>query len=133
MKSKMYFYNLFLFMVLFSSSVFAKSPDWIKMGENKMLDGYYLDKNNVKKVGNIAYIWVLVDYHTPIQKRIFSSKSYIEIDCSTSTQKDLSVMFFSGQMNEGELLGDDDNPTEKVIIVPGTPGDKVKEYVCSTY
>ncbi len=109
----------------------AKSPDWIKMGENKGLDVYYVDKNNVKKVGNLAYIWVLADLHTPIQKRIFSSKSYKEIDCSSNTEKDLQMIFFSGQMNEGDILGINDEPTEKEIIVPGSPGDKVKDYVCA--
>ena len=93
---------LTLFVLLFSSSVFA---EWTRVTQSVDGDVLYVDKRTVKIVGNTRYFYMLFDYVTPTSYGDLSDRTYREIDCSSMMFRDLVKDYFRFPLGEG-------NPTE---------------------
>ena len=99
---------MLLFILIFSSASYAK---WTKVVELEKGISFYIDFENIKKVGSFIFWWDLTDYLKPTQYGHLSAKLYRQGDCKTFRYKFLRFYFYKEQMGTG--IGKVEEPEEK--------------------
>lgn len=109
--------------------------EWMVLGRNEDFR-IYLDQQLIRKSGDLAQIWQLMDFAvaqwTDAQTVVWSIKTLIEYDCTTMRSRTLAGEAYSEQMGGGRLMGREqaaDAPWESVE--PGTTRDKVRQIACA--
>jgi hypothetical protein len=94
----------------------------------------YLDADTVRwSATNTVRAWLMLDLKTPqkMGKKSFSSvKTLREFDCKDDRARNLSVIFYSGKMGDGESLSVDEKPSDWVYVAPGTLDAQNLNFMC---
>ena len=122
---------LILFVLLFSSSVFA---EWIEVARNSDVV-YYVNKDSIfKKNNNIIYIWQLENYFKPLENGSLSYLVYKEILCDIRGTIAQTVEGFSNHWGKGKSLikySAVEIYPDPLIHPTNTAGYFVMKYSCS--
>jgi len=121
---------LITFLFLFSSNAYC---DWLKVTESDSLV-VYIEPSTVKKFGQSVRVWSLYNFlnSREFEKRgtYKSFKSYDEYNCSEDKSKNLSILFFSGDMGEGNNIYINDKGNDWRYQSPGSIGLSLLKYSC---
>lgn len=108
---------------------------WMMLGRNEDFR-IYLDPQLIRKDGDLAQLWQLMDFTvaqwTDAQTVVWSIKTLIEYDCTAMRSRTLAGEAYSEQMGGGRMMGSEqvaDAPWESVD--PGSTRDKVRQIACA--
>jgi Surface-adhesin protein E len=118
---------LILIVLLMSSSAKA---GWINLGKGYNHDNTftnYVDTTTIRKTGNIARMWDLMDFETTqkISNKganiLFrSSKTQSEYNCKKKQQRQLYMSLYTENLGKGEVVLTDNNHTKWEPIPTGS-------------
>ena len=114
MKKSIYF---FLIITFICSNSYGY--DWkLTATSDDDKDEYYLDIQSIKKAkGNVRYL-VLINYTGMLVENVYSAIAHLEGDCYLSEIRVLSDKYYSGQMGNGEIVGESDIPDKDMTKFP---------------
>lgn len=87
-----------IFTFLFSTTSWG---EWTYVTKNVNGNGYYYDKDRVRKSGKYIYFWELVDF-----KKGISITTYVQLDCSIFRHKFLKRQIYEKFMGEEEMTSE---------------------------
>ena len=90
----------------------------------------YVDLTSIKKVGNNAFYFRLMDYIKPSDQGDLSSKVYFEVNCLDLSYRYIKDFYYKEPMGNGEYTIFDEIG-EWEITTQGSIGDKVRKFVCN--
>lgn len=92
-----------LSLVVFSPTSHAK---WVDIGDSHLMT-YYVDMANIRRDGNMAKVWTLINFKSVqfIQgKPYLSSKEQYQVNCKEEISKHLYSATFKNQMGTGDVV-----------------------------
>lgn len=109
---------------------------WYLFSEWPNEKSHFIDHSTIKRNGAIATSWHLMDYKKPqkfseFSSIVLSSKSQMEFDCETERFRVLSTSGHSGNMGNGNVVGNITTPTEWNSVPPGSEIRNVWRFVCN--
>ena len=85
----------------------SAAAEWLWLGVRDSTTSYF-DFSTISRAGNMAKVWVLVDYQTPpaqdFTKPYKSHKQQFEFDCEQRKMRSLALVFYADNMGEGEAV-----------------------------
>jgi hypothetical protein len=94
---------LLVLVILVASPAYA---EWTPISSNDEFTTY-VDGATIRRNGNLAKMWPLIDYKT-VKKSNYdsylSSKMQMEYDCKEEKSRMLALSWFSGQMGNGTVV-----------------------------
>ena len=114
--------SVFFTAIVFSIIPLEAKADWIPIGGNQDFDLYKYSPE-FKKDGTHIKMWELWNYKKPQGKSPdtrLSEKLLEEYDCSKNQFRVLSLIFYKGQIGQGEVVLQNTTPHEWKPIVPDT-------------
>jgi hypothetical protein len=122
---------LSLMVVLFSSSVAA---EWTLVRNDGEQDvEIFVNKESIKKDGNLVTIWTLIDYKSPRSvggKKQLSTKSLDEYDCQNEQYRTLNLYWYSDNKGEGKIVYSELVPGRMQPIIPNSVFERVWKITC---
>lgn len=113
-----------------------KSAEWTKIGESATL-AYYADTSSVRKSGNNATIWTLVDNKEAQEdngKLYISSKQQYEIDCNGVRNRLVRFTLYAEKMGAGREVATSNLPAQEWgPASPGTVSGSMLELSCKPW
>lgn len=92
----------------------------------------YVDVSTIRKDGDIASVWILMDHEKPsIGKRALSTKLKEEYDCRGERTRALGFISYSGNMGQGAVVDTNGTVAAWRLIVPDTFGATMMKIACS--
>ena len=112
----------------------AASAEWDPVGENDLFI-QYVDRATIRRNGNFAKMWDLMDYKTVQKstagKSYLSDKSQSGYDCKEKKSRVLAFTWFDGQMGNGKAVSFNGNVRgEWSPIGPGSVGETLWKIAC---
>lgn len=104
--------------LLLSSFLFILScgENYVFVGrDSKSNDNVYVDKNSIKKTGEVVSLWTVVNLNKSISDKkgkINSNKAKLLIDCSKGKFKILELSTHSEDMGKGTLITNEEIPKD---------------------
>jgi hypothetical protein len=95
---------LITLLMLSSGPAFA---DWMSLGESDSGTSVYADLATMRPEAGLVKMWVLFDFKTIRTKEgvsYLSAKAHMGYDCAEQRYEGLEVMYFSGNMGNGNVL-----------------------------
>ena len=119
-----------IFLYIFSVANCFADYNWKKIGSNTSGDVSYVDLTSIKKVGNNAFYFRLMDYIKPSDQGDLSSKVYFEVNCLDLSYRYIKDFYYKEPMGNGEYtifdeIGEWENNTK------GSIGEDAREFVCN--
>ncbi len=98
---------------------------WMKATEGADGTVFYIDRNSIKKEGNLLRVWELQDLKEkgPLEEK--SRRILVEYDCKNERRRVMSFSFHAEQMGAGLTLKGDQTPGKWNLMVPNTTGSVV--------
>ncbi len=86
---------------------------------------FYIDRDSIKKDGNLLRVWELQDLKEkgPLDEK--SRRILVEYDCKNERRRVMSFSFHADQMGAGLTLKSDQTPGKWNLMVPNTTGSVV--------
>lgn len=110
----------------------SASAEWYLLDGNDKAK-VYIDRETIKRTGDVVRLWVLDDLKTP-HTRGFSSFSSVraheEHDCSKERFRLLAIEQFAGNMGAGDSLYKKSGESGWSPIPRGTMAQSVWKFVC---
>ena len=122
---------LTIFLLLFSINGYC---EWIKVIESDS-SVTFIEPSTIKRTGKTIRSWELFNFNSPQplgNKRFSSIKGYTETDCSEEKRRDLSSIYYSGSMGDGEVVFKYDSPGEWKYFPPDSVASSMIKLVCKT-
>jgi hypothetical protein len=124
--------------LLLSSFLFILScgENYVFVGrDSKTNDISYVDKNSIKKTGEVVSMWAVVNLNKSISNqkgKINSSKIKLLIDCSKGKFKIVELSTYSEDMGKGILITNEEIPKDNdwENIYRNGFGYDIFNYVC---
>jgi len=125
-----------LMLVIVSSGVMAELVEVAKSGEGTEETDFiivYADPDTIRKKGNKAKMWVLIDYKIIEEEYGATSvRQREEYDCKEKKQRIFFIAFYTGHMGKGETVLIHSEPEARWQQLPtGSIGRITLEYACS--
>lgn len=101
-----------LSLVVFSPTSHAK---WIDIGDSHLMT-YYVDMANIRRDGNMAKVWTLIDFKSVQSLSNFtylSTKNQYQVDCKEDISKLLYSVHFKSKMGTGDVVYTTTFPNER--------------------
>ena len=128
--------TLFKFLVaviaISSSSIAFAQANWVVVSDTDRMI-YYIDTQSIKKSGQFAKVWSLIEYKTPKQNGYFLAKSVLsleEYDCKEDRIRTLSQTQYTGSMGQGDKYSVDLSNEKWGYIAPNTISDYIEKLAC---
>ena len=96
-----------LIIILFFLSNGPAYADWMSLGESDSGTTVYADPTTIRREGDLVKMWVLFDFKTVRTKEgvsYSSAKAHMDYDCAEQRYEGLAVMYFSGNMGNGNVI-----------------------------
>ena len=120
---------LAMLIMLFSSDALA---EWTYINSTDNFDAY-VDLMTIRKHGNEAKIWSLMD-HKNIQsigtKKFLSVKVQFKYDCENETSRILFMSFSSGNMGSGDATHSVNQADSETPIIPNSIDEQRSKIAC---
>jgi hypothetical protein len=107
--------------------------DWVKVGGSADGTVSYANPSTIRKNGNMAKIWSLLDYtkaRTLSNMKYLSMKSLGEYDCKGEQMRMLAFSWFSENMGEGDVVYTDSSAGNWLPVQPDSLGEGLWKYAC---
>jgi surface-adhesin protein E len=124
--------RLFLFILLCLSSGPAFA-DWMSLGESDSGTTVYADPTTMRREGDLVKMLVLFDFKAVRTKEgvsYSSAKAQMDYDCAEQRYEGLAVMYFSGNMGNGQLLDRSSGNGKRLRISPGSLDHDLWKLAC---
>jgi hypothetical protein len=124
--------RLFLFILLCLSSGPAYA-EWMSLGESESGTTVYADPATMRREGNLVKMEVLFDFKTVRTKEgvsYLSAKAYMDYDCAEPRYEGLAVMYFSGNMGNGNVLDRSSGKGKWLRISPDSLDQSLWKFAC---
>lgn len=127
---------LTLMLAVLSNSAMAEWVEVTKSGERTEETDFiivYADPDTIRKTGNKAKMWVLIDYKIiEVEYGAASVRQREEYDCKEKKQRILFIAFYTGHIGKGETVLIHNEPEARWQQLPtGSIGRITLEYACS--
>lgn len=122
---------LMIFLVLISGPAYA---EWVSVGESDLGATVYVDRDTIRRNGNLVKMWELYDFktvQTVAGKSLLSSKSQRQYDCTEERHRLLTFMDFSGNMGRGNVVYSNSVEDNWEPVAPETVGQSLWEVACA--
>ncbi|OUV99800.1 MAG: hypothetical protein CBD16_07530 [Betaproteobacteria bacterium TMED156] len=98
---------------------------WMKATEGADGTVFYIDRDSIKKEGNLLRVWELQDLKEkgPLDEK--SRRVLVEYDCKNERRRVMSFSFHAEQMGAGLTLKGDQTPGKWNLTVPNTTASVV--------
>jgi hypothetical protein len=117
---------------MISTNVLA---EWTRVGSSNDVDmTIYVDYEKIKKKGNKAKIWVLMDYKTIQKLENISHLSDVgleECDCEEETKQTIGYYQYSGNMGSGGVVYSNTSKSKSIPIPPDSVSEIFLHIACS--
>lgn len=94
----------------------------------------YVDPSSVRRTGDRAEMWVLIDYSQPLPdktgKQVLSDKLHYQYDCKSRQSSIVETSAHTGPMATGELVNVNPDPPEVTPVPPGTTAENMWKHAC---
>ena len=121
---------LFILLCLGGGPAFA---DWMSLGESDSGTTVYADPTTMRREGDLVKMEVLFDFKTVRTKEgvsYLSAKAHMEYDCAVQRYEGLAVMYFSGNMGNGNLLDHSSGKGKWLRVSPGSLDQSLWKLAC---
>ena len=134
-----FFSMLFLIFILTSVEKSYAEYDWIPFNDSDKNITSYIDMNNIERVDDIIYYWLLLDYEEPQplaskpNQNVLSAIAYRQFFCNSMGRRSIKSEFYSGKMASGDLLDEYDYPLDYPVnkLKPSEEGYSYWSNVCA--
>ena len=96
----------------------------------------YLDPATVKRTGNRATLWILLDYKQAqpdkTGKKVLSDKVQYQFDCKEKQYQTISTSAHTGNMAGGEIVNINPDPPKLTPVAAGTLDEVFLQRACGT-
>lgn len=120
-------------LALLGTASFGAMAEWKQINQNSKLTTY-VDLNTVRRSGNLAKIWSLQDYVSPIAWT--SDTSYLssllrrEFHCSDERGRTLDYIWHTGSMGGGPTVATDSTAGQWSSVPPGSIEERMFKAAC---
>lgn len=124
--------RLFLFILLVLSSGPAYGG-WMSLGESDSGTTVYADLATMRPERGLVKMWVLFDFKTVRTKEgvsYLSAKAHMGYDCAEQRYEGLEVMYFSGNMGNGNVLDRSSGKGKRLRVSPGSLDHDLWKLAC---
>ena len=94
----------------------------------------YIDPSSIRREGDRAAMWALIDYPTPqpdkTGKQVLSDKLQYQYDCSGRQLSIIATSAHAGPMATGEIINVNPDPPELTAVPAGTTAEKMWARAC---
>jgi hypothetical protein len=94
----------------------------------------YVDPSTIRREGNRAEMWVLIDYRGPqpdkTGKQVLSDKLQYQYDCSGKQLSIVATSAHAGQMATGAVINVNPDPPQLTPVPAGTTAEKMWQHAC---
>ena len=94
----------------------------------------YVDPSTIRREGDRAEMWVLIDYASPqpdkTGKQVMSDKLKYQYDCSGKQLSIVATSAHAGPMASGETINVNPDPPQLTPIPAGTTAEKMWQHAC---
>jgi surface-adhesin protein E len=107
--------------------------DWMSLGESDSGTTVYADPTTMRREGDLVKMEVLFDFKTVRTKEgvsYLSAKAHMEYDCAVQRYEGLAVMYFSGNMGNGNVLDRSSGKGKWLRISPGSLDQSLWKLAC---
>ena len=118
-----------IFLLLSSTTCWGK---WTFVVENKNGNEFFVDLDNIKRVGNSLYVWELQNFDKPFLGR-FSAVTYTEFNCDTFGFRYLEMIVYKEKLATGDMkkIPLEQEQREWQFTPPSSSNYRVTKFVCS--
>jgi hypothetical protein len=120
---------LMLLLAVVSSSAMA---EWVNLGNDGDITAY-VEPTTIRKDGNTAEMWYLVDYKTTKKidgKLYMTLKSQSQFDCKKEQYRILSISYYSGNLGGGEVVSSSNKISTWEPVPPKSISEALWNYAC---
>ena len=121
---------LIILFILYPFNCFA-DYNWKKIGSTRGGSVGYVDLSSIKKVGNEAYYFELLDYAKPTNQGHLSDRAYNQLNCLNLSYRYLKNFFYLEPMANGKVDLIIDEVSEWYDTKEGSLGEKIRQFVCN--
>ena len=94
----------------------------------------YVDPSTIRREGDRAEMWVLIDYASPqpdkTGKQVMSDKLQYQYDCSGKQLSIVATSAHAGQMATGAVINVNPDPPQLTPVPAGTTAEKMWQHAC---
>ena len=94
----------------------------------------YIDPSTIRREGDRAEMWALIDYRTPqpdkTGKQVLSDKLQYQYDCSARQLSIIATSAHAGPMASGEIINVKPDPPELTAVPEGTTAERMWARAC---
>ena len=94
----------------------------------------YIDSSSIRREGDRAEMWALIDYPTPqpdkTGKQVLSDKLQYQYDCSGRQLSIIATSAHAGPMATGEVINVNPDPPELMRVPEGTAAERMWARAC---
>ncbi len=131
MKKNYKILKAFIILYILSTVNCLADYNWKKIGSTIRGSVGYVDLSSIKKVGNEAYYFELVDYATPTDAGHLSDRAYNHVNCLNLSFRFLKHFFYLEPMGNGKVNLIIDEASEWYDTKEGSLGEKIRQFVCN--
>jgi len=127
-----YFLGFGMLLTLLVSSGPA-CAEWMSLGASDSGTTVYADLATMRREGDLVKMLVLFDFKTKQTKAdvsYLSAKAQMEYDCAELRFEGHTVMYFSGNMGNGQLLDRSSGKGKRIRVVPGSLDHDLWKLAC---
>ena len=109
------------------------SAEWMSLGESDAGTTVYADSATMRREGDLVKMSVLFDFKTTQAKAdvsYLSAKAQMEYDCAEQRFEGLTVLYFSDNMGNGQLLDRSSGKNKWLRISPGSLDHALWKLAC---
>ena len=124
--------RLLLFILLFLNVGLAFA-DWMSLGESDSGTTVHADPTTIRREGDLVKMGVLFDFKTVQTKEgvsYSSAKAHMEYDCADQRYEGLVVMYYPGNMGNGNVLDRSSGKGKWSRISPGSLDQSLWKLAC---
>lgn len=132
LKLQTYFLGFGVLLTLLASSGSA-SAEWMSFGASDSGTTVYADPATIRREGDLVKMLVLFDFKTKQTKAdvsYLSAKAQMEYDCAEQRFEGHTVMYFSGNMGNGQLLDRSSGKGKRLRVAPGSLDHDLWKLAC---
>jgi hypothetical protein len=111
----------------------APAPGWVVF-ETLPDATIYVDPSSIRREGNRAEMWVLIDYRSPqpdkTGKQVLSDKLRYEYDCRARQLSIIDTSAHAGPMASGETINVNPDPPQLTPVPAGTTAERMWSRAC---
>ena len=127
-----YFFGFGMLLTLLVSSGPA-CAEWMSLGASDSGTTVYADLATMRREGDLVKMLVLFDFKTKQTKAdvsYLSAKAQMEYDCAELRFEGHTVLYFSGNMGNGQLLDRSSGKGKRIRVVPGSLDHDLWKLAC---